>query len=142
VITFGTLANQAYRDWTDTQPTAAARMHQAVLRHPTYPESSSRSGGKTLAEATADLLANWSEQLPALRDHVEPDQPTPLLNYGSTWQDGDLVAIPEQDMPAGCPPWMRALEAWAGRTGDTPQTKRATITVTVPQVARTWPPPT
>jgi uracil-DNA glycosylase len=140
VITFGTLADQAYRDWTDSQPAAAARLHQAVLRHPTYPESSSRSGRKTLAEATAELLANWSEQLPSLRDHVEPDQPTPLLGYGTAWQDGDLVAIPDQDLPAGCPAWMRSLDAWAVRTGDTPQKKRATITVTVPKAARTWPP--
>jgi uracil-DNA glycosylase len=141
VITFGTLADRAYRDWTDRQPAAAARLHQAALRHPTYPESSARSGGKTLAEATAELLANWSERLPALRGHVEPDQATPLLGYGTTWHDGDLAAIPEQDLPAGCPAWMRSLDAWAVRTGDTSQNKRATITVAVPQVARTWPPP-
>jgi len=34
---------------------------------------------------------------------------------------------------------MSALDAWAGRTGPSPQLKRATITVTVPRVARTWP---
>jgi hypothetical protein len=38
------------------------------------------------------------------------------------------------------PPWMGALEAWASRTGTDAQKKRATITVTVPTRARTWPP--
>jgi hypothetical protein len=35
---------------------------------------------------------------------------------------------------------MGALDAWAVRTGDTKQMKRAAITVTVPTVARLWPP--
>jgi hypothetical protein len=35
---------------------------------------------------------------------------------------------------------MGALDAWAIRSGETKQMKRASITVTVPTVARTWPP--
>jgi uracil-DNA glycosylase len=140
VITLGTLADQAYSMWAKTQPDAAAALHQAKIRHPTYPESSSRSGSKTLAEATADLLANWSDALPALHDAVQPDAPVPLRTYGTTWQDGDLVEIPEADLPAGVPAWMRSLASWAVRTGDTVDHKRATITVTVPRASRTWPP--
>jgi hypothetical protein len=34
---------------------------------------------------------------------------------------------------------MLALDAWAVRSGETAQLKRATITVTVPTTARTWP---
>jgi hypothetical protein len=33
---------------------------------------------------------------------------------------------------------MRSLEAWADRTGATPDLKRATITITIPQDARAW----
>jgi hypothetical protein len=60
--------------------------------------------------------------------------------YGSTITHADLMPIPSRDMPAGLPSWMCALDAWAVRTGATPQQKRATISVTVPTVARTWPP--
>ena len=42
----------------------------------------------------------------------------------------------------GLPAWMRSLDAWAARVGEDAQRKRATITVTVPRVARTWPPVT
>ena len=44
------------------------------------------------------------------------------------------------NLPAGLPAWMRSLEAWAVRSGDDSQSKRATITVTIPRVARQWPP--
>ena len=51
-----------------------------------------------------------------------------------------IDAIPARDLPPGLPPWMGALDAWAIRSGETKQMKRASITVTVPTVARTWPP--
>ena len=140
VITLGTLAKGAYRQWADTQPAAAAGLHWAAVRHPTYPESASASGQTTLAAATAALLADWNQALPGLRAHVQPDQPVPDKPYASTWQDGDLVPIPVGDLPAGAPPWWTSLKAWAARTGATAQLKRATITVTVPSDARDWPP--
>ena len=73
VVSLGQLADTAYQAWAATQPAAAAQLHHAPLRHPTYPESASRAGNKTLAETTAILLADWNEHLPALRDHVMPD---------------------------------------------------------------------
>jgi len=139
VVTLGTLADQAYRDWAVTRPTSASTLHQAAVKHPTYPEGASRSGKVTRAQATAALLKDWNAHLPSLRDHVEPDAPVPLRRYRSSWQPKDLVAIPEIDLPAGCPEWMRALDAWAARTGPDAQTKRATIAVTIPRAARTWP---
>jgi uracil-DNA glycosylase len=138
VITLGDLAAQAYADWAATRPATAARLQQSALRHPTYPESASRSGGKTLAETTAELLQNWNAHLPALHDQVQPEQPVPLRLYADSWQPGDLAVIPEQDLPAGCPAWMQSLDAWAVRTGSDAESKRATITVTVPRAARTW----
>src|SRR5436305_8440 len=120
----------------DVYPAADFRLE----RGPTWPESSSRSGGTTLAAATAALLANWNAALPALRAAVTPDDPgaanAPL--YGDAWQPGDLVEIPAGDLPAGTPPWWRSLEAWADRTGPDAETKRATVTVTVPTAARPW----
>ena len=44
------------------------------------------------------------------------------------------------DLPAGSPGWWGSLDSWAARTGTDPQTKRATITVTVPTADRDWPP--
>jgi hypothetical protein len=140
VIALGTLANDAYTRWATTQPAAAAALHLAAIKHPTYPESASSSGSTTLAKATALLLADWTAHLADLGAHVAPEAPASLAPYGTTWQDGDLAPIPEADLPAGVPAWWRDLAAWAGRTGTTTQLKRATITVTVPTAARTWPP--
>lgn len=143
VVTLGVLAERAFRAWTATgnnaEPAVGAHLHHAPLRHPTYPESASRSGTKTLAEATAELLENWNDHLPQLVDHIDPDTPTPLRPYGSSWQPGDLADIPEADLPAGCPRWWRSLEDWANRTGRDARTKRATIMVVVPEAFRNWP---
>ncbi|MDQ1540556.1 MAG: hypothetical protein QOH29_1282, partial [Actinomycetota bacterium] len=40
------------------------------------------------------------------------------------------TGIPEGDVPAGLPDWMRAAGGWANRTGTTAAQKRATLTVT------------
>ena len=144
VLTLGELARTAYRMWAETQPEVAGRLHLAAVRHPTYPESSSASGQTTLAEATAKMLANWNQALPQLQAHLEPDDgghTGPPVPYGTTWRDGDLQPIPDHDLPPGTPPWWRDLDAWAKRTGPDTQTKRATITVTVPRRAQTWPRP-
>jgi hypothetical protein len=140
VITLGSLAKSAYHGWATTRPDRAAALHLATLKHPTYPESASAKGGITLAAATAALLEDWNAHLAGLRDHVPPEAPVIDKPYGDTWQDGDLVAIPEVDLPAGAPSWWTSLEGWAQRTGTTAQLKRATITVTIPAAARTWPP--
>lgn len=140
VIALGTLARTAYQDWAGTQPAAAARLHLAAIRHPTFPESASAAGGTSLADATANLLQDWNKHLPDLRAHVEADEPVPERLYGDTWQDGDLQTIPAADLPAGSPDWWTSLDGWARRTGTGAQLKRATITVTIPEAARTWPP--
>ncbi|HEY6742857.1 MAG TPA: uracil-DNA glycosylase family protein [Lapillicoccus sp.] len=139
VVSLGQLADQAYQQWAATQPHAAARLHHAAIRHPTYPESASRAGTKTLAETTAILLADWNAHLEGLRNHVMPDGMSQETVYGTTWQEGDLVRIPEADLPPGSPDWWFDLAAWASRTGPDVQAKRATITVVVPKRARLWP---
>ena len=140
VITLGELAKTAYQTWVDTQPARADSLHHAALRHPTYPESSSRAGSGTLAEATERLLNNWNASLPGLAVSVVPDHPIaqPPVPYGGTWHDGDLQRLPPDDLPPGSPSWWRDLAAWATRTGSDANSKRATITVTVPRHARPW----
>ena len=138
VVTLGRLARTAYTMWADTQPATAARLHLAAVRHPTYPESAARATGQTLAQTTASLLADWNEHLDDLAGHVVPEGPVDLTPYAPGWGEGDLAAIPERDLPPGCPPWWRDLWAWADRDGDTAQEKRATIQVRVPTRWRTW----
>jgi uracil-DNA glycosylase len=138
VVTLGSLARTAYQAWAATRPDAAGALHLAAVRHPTWPESASAGGSTTWEAATAKLLDDWNHHLPALAEHVAPDVPTELHLYGDTWQPGDLVEIPTADLPAGTPAWWRALDAWADRTGADAETKRATITVTVPADARPW----
>ena len=121
VVSLGQLADTAYQAWATTQPAAAARLHHAPLRHPTYPESASRAGNKTLAETTAILLADWNEHLPALRDHVMPDGMSQDTLYGTGWQDGDLVRIPHGGPAAG----VAGLVVRPGRLGVPDRSRRA-----------------
>ena len=141
VVALGDLAKRAYRAWAKTRPDAAAGLHLAAIRHPTYADAVARVTGQPIAETTAEQLANWNEQLPGLAEHVTADLATELVPYGDTWGPTDLVPVPEEDLPAGAPGWWRDVAPWAGRTGDTTQEKRATITVVVPEGARTWPAP-
>ncbi len=147
VITFGTLARRAYSAWAATQRGTATAIHRAVLTHPTYPESTGGTGS-VVGTRTAQLLAQWNAALPGLVASVTPDPPDPDepaghtdigTPYAASWRPGDLVAIPEADLPAGVPGWWRDVEPWASRVGADAQTKRATITVAVPEGARTWP---
>jgi hypothetical protein len=151
VVTLGRLADLAFQAWKATpRGTATAVFHQAIT-HPTFPESSSASGQTTKAEAMAKMLANWNVGLEALAPHIsQPDDPRPLTLYGSTLLDTDLAPIPEADLPAGLPPWMRSLKAWASRaaTGsaasptatedEQDEAKRATIVVKIPTRERLW----
>ena len=142
IISLGQLADQAYQMWKATPAGAACDAAYAAIRHPTYPESASRGGSITKAEAFVKLCASWNDALTALQPLITPDEPRPLDLYGETIKPDDLGAIPSEDLPAGLPAWMRSLDAWAARVGEDAQRKRATITVTVPRVARTWPPVT
>ena len=140
IITLGQVADKAYDLWRATPSGAANTATYANGRHPTYPESASRSSGITKAEGFARLCASWNDVLDTLEGAVTPDTQTASSRYGNTIGDADLAPIPACDLPPGLPAWMGALDAWAVRSGDTKQMKRAAITVTVPTAARTWPP--
>lgn len=140
IITLGQLADSAYQQWRATPRGAASTAAYATVRHPTYPESASRTGQITKAEAFARLCGSWNQLLNDLHPVITPDAPVPLRPYGTSITHADLTPIPARDLPPGLPDWMCALDAWAVRSGETAQLKRATITVTVPTAARTWPP--
>jgi hypothetical protein len=80
------------------------------------------------------MLANWNDALQELHPLQNPDRNVPLKLYGSAFAAGEKVPIPEADVPAGTPDWMRLDDGWADRPG-TGLTKRRTITVTVPRDA-------
>jgi hypothetical protein len=133
VITLGVKAEQAYDAWPGA--TAGGRVH-ATMKHPTYPESATASGQSTKAEAMKALCDSWNAALTALSGRVTPDTVRALALYGDALTPADDVAIPEQDLPAGLPAWMRSVEPWARRTGSSATEKRATIAVQVPVGAR------
>lgn len=66
-----------------------------------------------------------------------PQDPT---SYGAALVETDRAPIPELDLPAGVPAWMRGLDAWALRSGTSTDEKRSTIVVTVPEADRLWTP--
>lgn len=144
VVAFGRLADQAFRMWAETPAGSSVEVAYSSVPHPTYPESASASGQTTKAEAMRAMLAQWNEALDALRPSIwRPEVETDVVPYGEDLRPEDLAPIPEVDLPAGTPPWMRSLEAWAARLGPDEETKRATVVVTVPPAHRPWsqPPP-
>jgi hypothetical protein len=133
VITLGTLAADAFTTWIGTPTGKTCAAHHAAIMHPTYPESASASGSIGYAQAVAQLLANWNAALPGLGKAItHVDGPASLKPYGSSFAPGDYSAIPEGDLPAGLPAWMRGQEQWADRTGKSATDKRATIVITIP----------
>lgn len=137
VVALGGLADNAWNQWLATQPAAAQPLPYAHVTHPTQPESSSKGDKTKLAQATAKMLQNWNAALQVLHPAVRhPDTGRPLALYGTAFAAGDLGDIPEVDMPAGTPAWMRGQKAWAKRTGTDDETKRYTIAMTVPKAFR------
>jgi hypothetical protein len=79
------------------------------------------------------MLVRWNEALQALAPAIHSDVERDLVLYGDTLTDADHAAIPERDLPAGLPGWMRSLETWAVRVGASSGQRRRTIIVTVPK---------
>lgn len=141
VVSFGQLADRAWRQWKQTPTGVASNLASVALRHPTYPESSSKGNRQKLAEAMRAMLAQWNEGLEQLAEAIQhPDEQRDLVPYGEALEPGDLAPIPEHDLPAGIPEWMRSVESWATRSGETTEAKRATVVVTVPKTLRPWTP--
>jgi len=132
VVALGQAADEAWQFWKATPAGQSATVAYAAVTHPTQPESSSKGVKTKLAAATRKMLQNWNGALQALSPSVQhPDVPAPLVLYGENWGDGDRVAIPELDFPAGLPAWMYEQDGWARRAGADELAKRRNITITV-----------
>jgi hypothetical protein len=91
------------------------------------------------------MLGKWNEALTHLDDSLtKRDTKRKLVHYGAELREDDRAQIPEGDMPAGSPPWMRSLKQWATRkgVGETDEareeSKRAAIEVRIPTGERVW----
>jgi hypothetical protein len=134
VLALGQAADAAWQSWKATPAGQSVSCAYAAVTHPTYPESFSKGDSTKLAAATKKLLQSWNAGLQALaRPVLHPDVPVPLVLYGETWADGDRVAIPECDFPAGLPGWMHEQDGWARRAGADETAKRRNITINVPK---------
>ena len=144
VVSLGTAADEAWELWKTTPAGLASSVAHAAVTHPTQPESSSKGDKAKLAAATVKLLQNWNAGLQLLSPAItHPDEPRPLVLYGSTWAEGDRLPMLEMDFPAGLPSWMREQDGWAKRAGKDNAAKRRNITITVPKgviscPTRTW----
>jgi hypothetical protein len=136
VVALGQLADLAWQAWKSTPNGAAfTGVYQAVT-HPTQPESSSKGDPVKRKAAIAKMLQGWNTALQAFSPVVTPDVPTPLVPYGTAFLDSELPDIPQEDLPAGSPPWMCGNADFARRTGTDDVLKRVTITVTIPKAFR------
>lgn len=132
VITLGVAAAEAWDLWRTTPAGETANVALAKLIHPTHPESSSKGDRTKLEAATKAMLKQWNAALMSISGAIaHPDQPVPFTPYGDAFAPGDRLPIPEIDMPAGMPAWMRDQDGWASR-GSEIALKRRTIIVTVP----------
>jgi uracil-DNA glycosylase len=141
VVTFGHLAEDAFDRWAEAHPERTSELAVERLTHPTMPEASSRGDPERRAEAMSRLLEQWNGALTRLRGTLtDRDEEPELVLYGDDLTPGDRAPIPEADLPAGSPPWMRSLRQWATRRGDSVEDKRACIEVVVPREERPWQP--
>jgi uracil-DNA glycosylase len=133
VVALGALAERAWDAWKATPAGQAVTVAFRRVTHPTQPESASNGDPEKRDRAIATMLRNWNDALATLHPAiVDRDVERALVPYGSAFAADDLVEIPERDLPAGLPRWMRALERWASREGNGLALKRATIRVRVP----------
>ena len=138
-VSFGGLARELWERWRKHHHGPERDLPFVPLPHPTMPDAASRGDPAKRKKAMKDMLERWNAGLGELDDALRMRPAgTTLELYGEDLADSDVVAIPEEDLPAGSPPWMRSLKTWASREGADPETKRATVVVTVPKPERPW----
>jgi uracil-DNA glycosylase len=136
IVALGQLADAAWQAFKATPKGAAfSGVFQAVT-HPTQPESSSQGDPAKKKAAITKMLKGWNTALAALNPVITADTAVPLVPYGTAFLESELPDIPQEDFPAGSPPWMCGNADWAKRTGGDPSLKRVTITVTIPKAFR------
>lgn len=137
VVALGVLAEEAWTCWKTTGPGLSVNLPFVKITHPTQPESASKGDKQKLQALTRKMLENWNQALQTLKAAVvHPDTSTGLTPYGATFLDAEHPLIPDGDLPAGLPTWMREYDGWARRVGTNDEKKRANITITVPKACR------
>jgi hypothetical protein len=136
VVALGQLADAAWQTWRATPAGAAFNGVYTPVTHPTQPESSSKGNKAKRDAAITKMLQGWNTALQSLKPAVTADVPGPLVPYGTAFLPAELPDIPQEDFPAGSPPWMCGNADWARRTGADDKLKRVTITVTIPKAFR------
>jgi uracil-DNA glycosylase len=143
VVALGQLADAAWQTWRATPNGAGFNGVYTAVTHPTQPEGSSKGDKAKREAATKKMLEGWNAALGLLQPAITPDvptplvlYPTPLVLYGDKFLPSELPDIPQEDFPAGSPPWMCGNADWAKRTGTDDALKRVTITVTIPKAFR------
>jgi uracil-DNA glycosylase len=134
IVALGSLATSAWEGWTTSADATGSPPTFVHITHPTQPEATAGQNAGKHAAAIKAMLENWNTALEKLHPLPHPDRTTPLKPYGSGFKAAEKIPIPEEDMPAGTPDWMRLDDGWADRPG-TGLKKRATISVTVPRDA-------
>jgi hypothetical protein len=132
VIALGQLADTAWMTWKATANGEKVSPAYQHVTHPTEPESSSGGNNAKLAAAITAMLENWNQALAQLHPLANPDATVPLVPYGAAFKPAERIEIPEFDVPAGLPEWMRSPQPWASREGATAAAKRLNITITIP----------
>ncbi|MGZ8605504.1 MAG: uracil-DNA glycosylase family protein [Actinomycetota bacterium] len=140
VVALGRLADHAFTAWRGTPAGQDVEIVYRRITHPTFPESASAAGQIDYADGMRSMLGDWNDALDGFRTALdEPDDAPNPAPYGESLdRDADLAEIPDRDLPAGTPIWMRSLDAWAARIGEDAEDKRATVQVRVPTAMRPW----
>jgi hypothetical protein len=136
VVALGQLADLAWQAWKNTPTGRIFNGVYHAITHPTQPESSSKGDPVKRKAAIAKMLQGWNTALQGLSPAVTPDTQQPLVLYGTAFDPSELPDIPQEDFPAGSPPWMCGNADWARRTGADDKLKRVTITVSIPKAFR------
>ena len=79
------------------------RLHMAAVRHPTWPESSSRAAALPSPWPRAALLQDWNARLPALHAAVTPDDAVRSPSTATRGSPATSSAIPAGDLPRVSP---------------------------------------
>ena len=138
VVTLGRLADRAFDAWIATPAGQGVEVAYERITHPTAPEAGAGNDRDAYPRLVEAMLRNWNTALGRLHPAIKhPDVDLELVRYGTELREGDYAPIPELDMPAGLPAWMRS-RSWADRVGRSAELRRATIVMTVPEGERLW----
>ena len=107
-MALGQLADDAWQKWRATANGSAHSPPYAHVTHPTQPESAPAATGPSSRPASRRCCELEPGAAAAPPADPAPRPPGPLVPYGDDFKPGERVEIPERDVPAGVPAWMRS----------------------------------